>query len=150
VAARRGKHVGFQYEVLDPHNPAGPPAIVTIPCDLVRRWYKYSYVDYQNLAGPGVEVLDKPLAIFGGVRAYEQGGYCYLGKPAQWYIRRDCLVSFPANRIFGVYVNPNFWLYDVQAEKLERDDPFRPVNWRNRYEVLLWIRSASRPTSPGL
>ena len=132
------RQVGFQVKAMNPLDPGGEPASVTIPCDLVKQWYKQNYVDWQNLVA-AVKVLQDPLAIFGGVRAYREGGYCYVGRPDEWCIKRDCLAPFPEHLVFAVYVNLNLWLFDIQAERLERDSAFLPRGWQERYRGgLLW------------
>jgi len=137
VGKKTRRKIGFQLDIINPEDPAGLRVTVTIPCDLIQKWYKFSYVDYQNLETAKF-VLGHPIRIFRGIRQYEEGGYCYVGKPATWYIRRDCLVSFPRDKVFTVYLNPNFWLYELRAERAADDDPFSPEDWKNRYEVLLW------------
>ncbi|MCX5674736.1 MAG: hypothetical protein NTX87_06985 [Planctomycetota bacterium] len=137
MASRQG-HDGILVDALNPHEQTGATWSVLLPIGLVRHWLKESEVDYQNLKHLVPEILRKPVAVFGGVRVYEQGGYCYLGKPADWYIRPNCLVPFPKERIFAVYVNPMCRLYEIQAEKVEPPSLYRPKGWKDRYEALLW------------
>ena len=137
------RQVGFKQPVIDPRDPGGAPAVVTIPCDLIQRWYKYQSVDYENLETAKF-VLEHPQRILGGVRDYEEGGYCYLARPSQWYVKSGVLAPFPAQLVFGVYVNPNLWLYEIQAEKTDKQDILLPINWKTRYrEGLLWTRDIS-------
>ena len=142
MAETRPREIGKSLDVFNPHDPGKGSFVARIPCDLALRWYKYDYVTYQNLV-PARDVLLAPRAVFTGVRDYEEGGYCFLGLPEQWYIRQDCLVPFPPMKILAVYLNPNRWLYDVQAEKTESIGGVLPVRWKERYEALLWPTNTS-------
>jgi hypothetical protein len=129
---------GYDVEALNPHGQTAATWTVLVPVSLVRHWLKESEVDFQNLKHLVPAILRAPVAVFEGVRDYEEGGYCYLGKPTDWYVKPRCLVPFPKDRIFAVYVNPMRRLYDIQAEKTEPGSMYRPEGWKERYEALLW------------
>jgi len=124
-------------KTIDPNNPAGPPVDAIFPGHLTLRYWKYSPVDFENLRAANY-VLENPKRIFFGVRAYNQGGWCYTGRPAQWYIKEGALVPFPKERVFAVYLNPNMHVYQCRAEYADPVDPLCPVNWQDRYRGLTW------------
>jgi len=127
----------FSVKTVNPFDPEGDRVEVVIPGDLITRQYKYSSVDWHNLRAVKF-VLENPLRIFKGVRDYETGGYCYVGRPPEWHIREKVVVPFPKRLVYAVYVNPNMRLYEHRAEKAAADDPLCPVDWADRYGALLW------------
>lgn len=128
---------GFTTQAVDPENPGGPLTEVVIPVDLCTKWYKESSVDFYNLE-TAKAVLERPERIFSRPRFYEEGGFCYVGRPREWYVRPACKVPLPRNTVFAVYVNPNGRLYEVRLERADADDPACPVDWKRRYGDLLW------------
>ena len=96
----------FIYSTVNPLDPNGPKTQVIIPSDYYQTLYKYHPVDYQNLIAAKF-VLDEPKKLFFGVREYTQGGWCYTGRPPEWYIRENVIVPFPNHLVFAVYINPN-------------------------------------------
>ena len=145
VSATEGRQIGLQIEVPDPCGSGSEPLVVKLSCEFVTKLYKYHYVDFLNLEA-AKEVLLSPRAVFLGVRDYEVGGYCYVGRPGKWYIKERCLVPFPNDKVFAVYLNPTLWLYELQAEKTEGAGSDMPLGWRDRYEELLWIPTTSSKT----
>jgi hypothetical protein len=127
----------FACKTLDPKNPAGPKVDATFPGSYTLRLYKYSPVDYENLRA-AKHVLENPDRIFFGVREFNEGGWCYTGRPAEWYIKEQVVRPFPENRVFAVYLNPRMSVYECRAEYAADDDPLCPVNWRTRYRGLTW------------
>ena len=124
-------------ETIDPNNPTGPKIDAIFPAAYLLRLYKYSPVDYENLRAAKY-VLENPKRIFFGVRVFNQGGWCYTGHPAGWYIKERAIVPFPKDRVFAVYVNPNLQVYECRAEYTDAVDPLCPVDWQNRYRGLTW------------
>ncbi len=59
-------------------------------------------------------------------------------RPEQWYIREQVEASFPNDKVFAVYLNPNMRVYECRAEYVADDDPFAPEDWQERYRGLTW------------
>lgn len=132
-------HVPSNYtcQTIDPDNPEGPKISVMIPADLYVRLYKYSPVQYENLRA-AKHVLDYPQRIFAGVRVYSEGGWCYVGRPEEWYIREGIVVPFPKHLVFAAYVSPRKTLFEFGAERVDPEDPMHPLGWQDRYGGLKW------------
>lgn len=131
----------FGIRTLDPRNPKADTIEVVIPGDLIERFYKEQVVRYENFRAVKT-VLESPLRIFSGVRLLNQGGWCYVGRPEEWYIKENVTAPFPRNRLFAVYVNPNFRVYEFRAEETDVLDPDCPRNWEQRYGGLVWKRTS--------
>ena len=131
----------FNIFTIDPKNPRGGRIEVTIPGDLALRWYKYNPVKHENLRAVKA-VLDNPKRIYTGIRAINEGGFCYVGRPDTWCVKEDLEVPFPENRVFAVYLNDRMYIYDFTAEYIDSEDPLSPKDWKNRFTGLLW-RSTS-------
>jgi hypothetical protein len=86
--------------------------------------------------------LDNTERIFYGVRVFNQGGWCYTGRPGEWYIKEGIVVPFPKDKIFAVYVNPRMRVYECRAERAADDDPLAPIDWLTRYGGLTWKRTS--------
>ena len=127
----------FIFETIDPKNPSGPRVDVILSGDLIERFYKHMPVRWENLRAMKY-VLDNPERIFFGVRQYNEGGWCYTGRPERWYIKVDIEVPFPKDKVFSVYINPNMRIYECRAELAATDDPANPADWQNRYRGLIW------------
>lgn len=127
----------YMQDIIDPNNPRGPKVKAIIPHWLILKYYKFHPVRYENLRATK-HVLENPLRIFTGVRIYNEGGLCFVGRPNQWYIREATQVPFPQDLIFAVYMNPRFHVYECRAEHAASDDPSSPENWQNRYGGLIW------------
>lgn len=125
----------------DPRDPDGPFAKFIIPGSYYERLYKYNPVKYENLRAAKY-VLENTDAIFSGVRDFDEGGWCYVGRPLVWFIRENESVEFPENRVFAVYVNPNLRLYEHRAEYIADDDCRLPKDWQDRYQGLIWTRTS--------
>ncbi len=124
-------------EVIDPANPRGGKVLATIPRKLYIRYYKYYIVRYENLRAAR-HVLDHPRRIFAGVRQFSEGGWCFTGRPENWYIKEDVIVEFPGNLVFAVYLNTRMIVYECRAEDADKNDINCPANWQNRYKGLVW------------
>ncbi len=83
-------------------------------------------------------VLENVTRIFRGIRKLNEGFWCFTGRPVEWYIRRDVIVPFPDTLIFAVCMDSRMRVYDCRAERAADDDPMCPVDWRGRYEGLVW------------
>jgi hypothetical protein len=127
----------FKIYTIDPKNPTEKKIEVIIPGDLSLRWYKYHPVKYENLRAARA-VLDAPKRIYTGIRAINEGGYCYIGRPETWYIKEDTEVPFPTNKVFAVYLSDRMCLYDFAAEYVDKEDSLSPKDWKNRFTGLLW------------
>ncbi len=134
-------------KTIDPTNPTGPRIDAVVPGWWARKLYKTSPVRYLNLVAAKF-VLENTERILHGVRKFTQGGWCYTGRPESWYIKIDVKASFPGNKVFAVYLNPDMTVYECRAEYAAPDDPVLPVDWNNpeRYKGLLW-KNTSKTTS---
>ena len=126
------------YPTIDPENPAGFKVDVTIPGDLLERWFKYNLVQYENLRCVK-RVLDDPKRIFKGiVRPVSKDGWCYVGKPERWHIKENVDAPFPNDKVFAVFLNDRFHLYNFRAEEIDLEDALSPRDWKNRFGGLIW------------
>ena len=129
-------------QAIDPQNPNGPRIDVIFPAGYTLGLYKHSSVDFENLRAARC-VLENTDRIFFGVREFNEGGWCYTGRPQMWFIRERIEVPFPKDRVFAVYVNPLMRVYECRAEFVADDDLLCPINWRTRYRGLTWPRDIS-------
>jgi len=127
----------FCIDIIDPNNPTGSKIQAVIPHRLILRYYKYFPVRYENLRA-AKHVLDNPRRIFSGVRQFNEGGWCFTGRPAVWYVKMDVCVSFPENLVFSVYLNSRMYVYESRAENAAVDDSLCPEGWEDRYGALIW------------
>lgn len=124
-------------EVLNPENVCGPKVMAIIPYRLIEAYYKYSIVRWENFRA-AKHVLQNPLRIFSGVRQFNEGGWCFTGRPETWYIKENVTASFPGNLIYAVYLNPRLCIYECRAEIVSDNDKSSPNDWQNRYKGLIW------------
>ena len=127
----------FACKTIDPSNPTGPKVDAIFPGDYTLRLYKYSRVDYENLRAAR-HVLEHAERVFFGVREFNEGGWCYTGRPIEWYVKEGVVASFPDNLIFAVYLNPNMRVYECRAEYVAPDNARCPKDWQKRYGGLTW------------
>jgi len=127
----------YSIQVINPDDPDGLKIEAIIPHRLILHYYKYDPVRYENFRAVR-HVLETPRRIFAGVRRFNEGGWCFTGKPTTWYVRPEVQVPFPNGLVFAVYLNPRFYVYEARAEKAADDDDCSPVDWRNRYTTLKW------------
>lgn len=122
---------------MDPREPLGPGVEATIPGDLIARFYKHYSVRYNNFIAAKY-VLENPTRVFYGVRDLNEGFWCYVGRPDTWCVTERVEATFPQDRVFAVYLNAGFIVYDFRAEKADARDPLCPINWEQRYRGLVW------------
>ncbi|GMV96752.1 MAG: hypothetical protein AMXMBFR83_11120 [Phycisphaerae bacterium] len=127
----------------DPTNPDGPRVEAVFSAEYTLKLYKYAPVAYENLRAAKY-VLENVERIFFGVREYNEGGWCFTGRPEEWYIRENTTAPFPRNLVFAVYLNPNLRVYECRAEYADPDDGMCPRNWRDRYRGLTWKSTSLR------
>jgi len=127
----------FVHKTRDPEDPAESMIEVVFPADYTLKLYKFSPVRYQNLIA-AKEVLDNVQRIFWGVREFQDGGFCYVGRPTNWYMREEVLTAFPSDLVYAVYINPRHHIYETRAEKIASNDTLSPVDWQNRFGGLKW------------
>jgi hypothetical protein len=126
------------YHTLDPLDPcSGTKTEVMIPMDYVDRLNKYRPIDWYNLR-TAVKVFDAPTRIFYGLRQLTEGGWCYVGKPDQWWVREEVIAPFPKTLVFAVYLKDDLTVYNHRAERADADDPLSPKGWAERYQKLVW------------
>lgn len=123
--------------VMNPEEPSGTKIEAIIPYQLYSEYYTFQPAQYENLRA-AKHVLENPLRIFSGVRVFNEGGWCFTGRPQSWYIREAVTAPFPETLIFAVYLNPRHYVYECRAEYAAQDDKECPKNWQNRYKALIW------------
>lgn len=127
----------FACRAINPNNPTGEKVDAIFPGFYTTRLYKYSPVAFENLRAAKY-VLENPKRIFFGVREFNEGGWCYTGRPVEWFIKERTVVPFPDGKIFAVYLNPRRQVYECRAEYAANDDPLCPIQWQERYRGLIW------------
>jgi len=127
----------FVCKTIDPNNPAGPKIGAIFPGDYALHLYKYYPVLYENIRAAQY-VLEHTERIFFGVREFDEGGWCYIGRPAEWYIAEGVVAPFPDNMIFAVYMNPTMRVYLCREELVDVRDARCPKNWQTRYGDIAW------------
>jgi hypothetical protein len=127
----------FPIDIINPNNPAGEKVQAIFPYAWFSHLYKFYPIRYKNLEVAKF-VLQNPKRIFSGIRHYNQGGWCFTGKPVLWHIRENVQAPFPDNLIFTVYLNPRLYIYEARAENCANDDNLCPEDWKNRYGGLIW------------
>ncbi len=127
----------FSYKTIDPKNPTGPRIEVTIPSELILRFFKYETVRYEQFRCVE-EVLESPKRIFSGCRRISEGFWCYVGRPKTWFIDESTEVPFSENKVFAVYFNSRMIMYEFRAEVADLEDKLSPKDWKNRFGGLVW------------
>src|SRR5438132_894982 len=97
----------FFTKIINPDDPKGPRVDAVIPYRLILTYYKYYPVRYENFRAAR-HVLENPERIFTGIRQFNEGGWCFTGRPQRWYINETTNVPFPSHLVFAVYLNPRF------------------------------------------
>lgn len=131
----------YRLEIRDPENPDEGVVDAVFPGDWTSKLYKFDPVGYENLRAAKY-VLENTRRIFRGLRVYNRGGWCYVGRPGKWCIREDVVVPFPEKFVFAVYMNPRLSVFEARAEYRCADDPMSPKDWPNRYEALVWTTTS--------
>ena len=130
----------FSFKIMDPAAPLGPKADCTIPGYLTERHYKCNPTKFNNLLMART-VLDAPLLVFEGVREFNEGGWCFVGRPGQYYLREDVMVPLSDGRVFAVYLNPQLILYEWRLEYAQAPATPFPRGHADRYRRLAWQRT---------
>ena len=132
----------FRCKTINPEDPDGPKRDAIFPAAYTTRLFKYWPVDFENLRAAKF-VLENTRRVFFGVRHFSEGGWCYTGRPTEWYIRERIEVPFPLDKVFAVYMNPQMPVYECRAEYADNQDPLCPVGWQTRYRGLTWPKNIS-------
>jgi hypothetical protein len=127
----------YNIEIRNPSDPANSKVTAIIPSGLIEAYYKYDIVRFQNFWAVK-HVLENTKRIFAGVRRFNDGGWCFTGRPDMWYIRENVRAPFPKDLVFAVYLNPRLYVYEARAEHVASDDEFSPCEWEDRYSALIW------------
>lgn len=127
----------FLCKTLDPNNPGGPKIDAVFPADFILRYYKYYPVRYLNLIAAKY-VLDNVKRIFTGIREFDENGWCYTGRPDEWYVKEDTKQPFPNEFVFAVYLRWNMRVFECGAEYASEKDPMSPKGWEDRYGGRIW------------
>ena len=131
----------FSIQIIDPNIIGGPKIEAIIPHGLILNCYKFFPVKYENFRAAKF-VLENPQRIFARIREYNDGGWCFTGRPKTWHIKENVEVPFPDKYIFAVFLNSKFVVYEFRAEKVADDDEFCPIDWRNRFGALIWTNTS--------
>ena len=123
--------------IINPSDPTGAKIDAMIPANLILNYFKFHPVRYENLVAAKY-VLENPKRIFSGIRQFNEGGWCFTGKPKLWKVREDVTAAFPDNFVFAVYLNSRFVIYECRAEIADTNDSYCPEDWENRYGALIW------------
>src|SRR5437867_2194753 len=91
----------YLVDIINPENVNGPKIKAIIPHRVYLRFYWKSPVKYENLVAAKF-VLENPLRIFSRVRQFNEGGWCFTGKPTSWNIREGVRVPFLEHLVFAV------------------------------------------------
>lgn len=131
----------FSIQIINPENANGPKIEATIPHSLILNCYKFHPVQYENFRAVRF-VLENPKRIFAGIREFNEGGWCFTGRPKSWYVKENVAVPFPSKYIFAVFLNSRFIIYEFRAEHIANDDEFCPIDWQNRFQALIWTNTS--------
>jgi hypothetical protein len=131
----------FCIQIVNPDDIGGPKIEAIIPHSLILNCYKYSPTKYQNFYAAKF-VLENPKRIFARIREFNEGGWCFTGRPKTWYIKENVEVPFPDGYVFAVYFNSRFVIYEFRAEYAAGDDSLCPRDWQNRYGALIWTNTS--------
>lgn len=135
-----GEKPWFAHPTIDPLDPySGNKAKVKFHREFLEHLSKYKPIDFYNLK-TAINVLDAPNRIFYGLRKLNEGGWCYVGRPEQWWIRENVITPFPPNMVFAIYLADDLTVYSLRAEYIDPIDVLSPLNWDERYERLVWKR----------
>ena len=128
----------FSHATIDPLEPcSGNTTKAKFHRGFLEHLSKNKPVDFFNLR-TAIGVLDAPNRIFYGLRDLNDGGWCYVGKPKEWWIRETVIVPFPANMVFAIYLRDDIVVYNIRAEYADPIDTLSPLNWGERYEKVIW------------
>lgn len=127
----------FTIQVVDPDRPPTSFVNAVIPGDLYQHYFKTNEAKYRNLVAADF-VLRNPTLIFEGVREYQEGGWCYVGRPASYFLRPKIEVPLPPGFVFAAYLNPVRRLYEWRLEPAESDNSPYPKAHEDRYKRLAW------------
>lgn len=127
----------YGVEVIDPREVTGPKTTAWFPHSLYLAHYKEDRIHYWNIQTAKV-VLERPSAIFAGVREFNEGGWCYVGRPQYWYTRPEKPVPFPDDLVYSVYLNAGMYVYHWRADEADEVETLYPKDWRNRFRSQIW------------
>lgn len=127
----------FLIPILNPLDPGGPRINAVLPHRLILKYYKFHPVRYENFRATKF-VMEQPRRIFAGVRQFNEGGWCFTGRPTTWYTQESVVSPFPDNFVFSVYLNSRFAIFECRAEIAASDDNECPEDWQDRYKALVW------------
>lgn len=112
-----------------------------IPKEVLYNYYKTHPVTWHNVV-VAKEVLENPARIYYGIRDHQKGGWCYTGRPMQFWKKPGITVPLPTTHLFTVYMNPSYHVYLWRLEKVDPQDLFAPIDWRERYGGMSWKRDS--------
>lgn len=87
------------------------------------------------------EVLLKPTAVFQGLNRPEYSdGYCYAGRPAEWWIDSKVKAPAPPDAVMLVFIKREFGLVvlDWEWRRADATNKGSPANWQKDFERMIW------------
>ena len=100
----------------------GDTKTVRLPADVALKIVKYGpeskFYELRGDSSPLMEgssvaeVLLDPVAIFGGIREHQGGGFCYAGKASQRWTNGGARCPPPPAMVFAVYLNARYEVYE--------------------------------------
>jgi len=115
---------------------------VKISTELIDECFKYYALKYYELLHRCVHTtLLNPEAIFGGLRDYEIGGYCYTCQLSYAVTYDGNIIDPHERKVFLVYMTKSICVFDWT---LEHEDPEMngfPVGHATRFKREIWRRS---------
>lgn len=130
----------YSVQTVDPEDPTNIIEVL-FPRDLAMQYGKTKPVRLKNVEA-AVEVLESPQRIYRGIRTRNPGGWCYVGRPEQIYVKPYCKADLPDHLLFAVYVSSDYHIYEWRPDKVDSDDPLEPINADSRFEGIAWQRTS--------
>lgn len=114
-----------------------------IGTDTIDEYLKHWPERFYALKGSNVtQVMLNPVAIFSGIRDYEEGGMCYIGVPTYSFTKNGEQRPAPPNMAFIVVLNSYNNIYEwrwIEENADSEDFPENLLKTRN-FKELIWKR----------
>ncbi len=108
----------------------------------LQRCYKHARLKALNIAA-ALHVLRDPIRINRGIRpkSRRKWGYCYVGRPDQWYVTDGVLAPLPPFLLYCAFVDNQDVLYEWRAERAEDASKGLLQDRGVRFEEEIWTRT---------
>lgn len=130
----------YSVQTIDPEAPANTIQVL-FPRNLALEYGKTKPVRLRNIEA-AAEVLQSPERIYRGIRRRNEGGWCYVGRPKQIYVKPYCKADLPDHLLFAVYVSSGYHVYEWRPDKADQGDLLKPVDADYRFEGIAWQRNS--------